>query len=97
VYGNSSRERETTARLALALPSISYRILASAGAAQDLGAWRGLIRFVFGRGGMLRRRWRAVTAYHRRNFHSWRYLDYRRVLSELRDTIVDPAWEVSAR
>src|SRR5207249_1434139 len=33
--------------LALALPSVSYRILASAGAARDLHAWRGLLRFVF--------------------------------------------------
>src|SRR5206468_2274418 len=83
--------------LALALPSVSYRILASAGAAQDLHAWRGLIHFVFGRGGMLRGRWRAVAAYHRRDFHPWRYLDNRRFLSELRDTIVDPAWEGRAR
>ncbi len=83
--------------LALALPSVSYRILASAGAARDLHAWRGLIRFVFGRSGMLRGRWRAVAAYHRRDFHPWRYLDNRRFLSELRDTIVDPAWEVRAR
>ena len=83
--------------LALALPSVCYRILASAGAAHDLHAWRGLIRFVFGRGGMLRGRWRAVAAYHRRDFHPWRYLDNRRFLSELRDTIVDPAWEVRAR
>src|SRR5207253_195562 len=75
--------------LALALPSVSYRILASAGAAQDLHAWRGLIRFVFGRGGMLRGRWRAVAAYHRPDFHPWRYLDNRRFLSELRDTIID--------
>jgi predicted metal-dependent hydrolase len=83
--------------LALALPSVSYRILASAGAAQDLHAWRGLVRFVFGRGGMLRGRWRAVAAYHRRDFHPWRYLDNRRFLVEVRDTIVDPAWEVGAR
>src|SRR5947207_3380063 len=83
--------------LALALPSVSYRILASAGAAQDLHAWRGLIRFVFGRGGMLRGRWRAVAAYHRPDFHPWRYLDNRRFLAELRDTIVDPAWEVGTR
>src|SRR5436305_8028 len=82
--------------LALALPSVSYRILASAGAAHDLHAWRGLIRFVFGRGGMLRGRWRAVAAYHRPDFHPWRYLDNRRFLSELRDTIIDPAWEVRA-
>src|SRR5438445_217285 len=82
--------------LALALPSVSYRILASAGAAQDLHAWRGLIRFVFGRGGMLRGRWRAVAAYHRPDFHPWRYLDNRRFLSELRDTIIDPTWEVRA-
>jgi predicted metal-dependent hydrolase len=85
------------ALLALALPSASYRILASAGAAQDLRAWRGLIRFVFGRGGMLRGRWRAVAAYHHRDFHPWQYLDNRRFLLELRDTIVDPAWEVNAR
>jgi hypothetical protein len=83
--------------LALALPSVSYRILASAGAAQDLHAWRGLIHFVFGRGGMLRGRWRAVVAYHRRDFHPWRYVDNRRFLAELRDSIVDPAWEVGAR
>jgi predicted metal-dependent hydrolase len=83
--------------LALALSSVSYRILASAGAAQDLHAWRNLTRFVFGRGGMLGGRWRAVTAYHRRDFHPWRYLDDRRFLSELRDTIVDPAWEVGPR
>jgi predicted metal-dependent hydrolase len=83
--------------LALALPSISYRILASARAAQDLDAWRGLIRFVFGPGGMLRGRWRAVAAYHRWDFHPWRYLDNRRLLSKLRDTIVDPGWDVRAR
>jgi predicted metal-dependent hydrolase len=83
--------------LALALPSACCRILASRGAARDLGAWRRLIRFVFGRGGMLHGRWSAVAAYHRRDFHPWRYLDNRRLLSELRDTIVDPAWEVSAR
>ncbi len=83
--------------LALALPSVSHRILASAGAAQDLHAWRDLIRFVFGRGGMLRGRWRAVAAYHRYDFHPWRYLDNRRLLWELRDTMVDPAWEVRAR
>jgi len=83
--------------LALALPAVSYRILASAGAAQDLRAWRGLIRFVFGRGGMMRGGWRAVAAYHRRDFHPWRYLDNRRFLSEFRDTIVDPAWEGRAR
>ena len=63
----------------------------------DLRAWRGLIRFVFGRGGMLHGRWRAVAAYHRRDFHPWRYLDNRRFLSELRDTIVDPVWELRAR
>jgi uncharacterized protein len=83
--------------LALALPSVSYRILASAGAAQDLHAWCGLVRFVFGRGGMLRGRWRAVAAYHRRDFHPWQYLDNRRFLAQLRDTIVDPAWEARAR
>jgi uncharacterized protein len=80
--------------LALVLPSVCYRILASAGAAHDFRAWRDLIRFVFGHGGMLRGRWRAVAAYHRRDFHPWRYLDNRRFLSELRDTIVDPAWEL---
>jgi uncharacterized protein len=83
--------------LALALPSVCYRILASAGAAYDHYAWRGLIRFVFGRGGMLNGRWRAVAAYHRRDFHPWRYLDNRRFLSELRAAIVDPVWEVRAR
>src|SRR5215470_16707444 len=83
--------------LTLALPSVCYRVLASAGAAHDLQAWRGLGGFVFGRGGMLRGRWRAVAAYHRRDFHPWRYLDNRRFLSELRDTIIDPAWEVRAR
>jgi len=80
--------------LALALPSVCYRILASAGAAHDLPAWQGLTHFVFGRGGMLRGRWLAIAAYHRRDFHPWRYLDNRRFLAELRDTIVDPAWEV---
>lgn len=85
------------ALLVLVLPSICYRILASAGAAGDLRTWRDLIHFVFGRGGMLRGRWRAVTAYHRRSFHPWRYLDNRRFLSELRDTIVDPAWELGTR
>jgi uncharacterized protein len=83
--------------LALALPSVCYRILASAGAAHDLQAWRALIGFVFGRGGMLRGRWCAVAAYHRRDFHPWRYLDNRHFLSELRDTVIDPAWEVRAR
>jgi predicted metal-dependent hydrolase len=83
--------------LALALPWASYRILASAGAGRDFHAWRGLIRFVFGRRGMLRGRWRAVAAYHRPDFHPWRYLDNRRFLSELRDGIVDPVWEVKAR
>jgi len=82
--------------VALALPSVSYRIVASAGAAQDLHAWRGLIRFVVGRDGMLRGRWRAVVAYHRRDFHPWRYLDNRCVLSEVRDAIVDPAWEAES-
>jgi predicted metal-dependent hydrolase len=79
--------------LVLVLPSVCRRILASAGAAHDLCAWRGLIRFVFGRGGMLHGSWRAVASYHRRDFHPWRYLDNRRFLSELRDTIVDPGWE----
>src|SRR5215472_14682933 len=72
-------------------------LIASGGAAQDLRAWRDLIRFVFGRGGMLQGRWRAVAAYHRRDFHPWQHLDNRCFLSELRDTIVDPAWEVRAR
>src|SRR5262245_28062545 len=54
--------------LAVALPSVSYRILASAGAAQDLHAGRDLLRFVFGRGGMLRGRWRAIAAYHSARF-----------------------------
>ncbi len=83
--------------LALVLPSVSYRILASAGAAHDPRAWGALVRFVFGRGGMLRGRWRAVAAYHRRDFHPWRYLDNRQLLSELRDAIVDPAWELQGR
>jgi predicted metal-dependent hydrolase len=82
--------------LALVLPSALYRILANNGAARNLRAWRSLVRFVFGRGGMLRGRWRAVAAYHRRDFHPWQYLDNRRFLSELRDGIVDPAWEVRA-
>jgi predicted metal-dependent hydrolase len=76
--------------VAVALPWVSYRILAGAGAARDLHAWRGLVRFVLGRGGMLRGRWRAVAAYHRPDFHPWRYHDNRRLLSELRDAIVDP-------
>ena len=83
--------------LALVLPSVSYRILASAGAAHDPRAWGALIRFVFGRGGVLHGRWRAVAAYHRRDFHPWRYLDNRHLLSELRDAIVDPAWELQGR
>jgi predicted metal-dependent hydrolase len=83
--------------VAVALPAVCYRILASAGAAHDLGAWRGLVRFVLGRGGMLAGRWRAVAAYHRRDFHPWRYLDNRHFLAELRDAIVDPAWEVGPR
>ena len=83
--------------LTLALPSVSSRILASAGAAYDLHAWRGLVRFVFGRRGMLRGRWRAVAAYHRRDFHPWRYLDNRHFLAELRDPIVEPEWELRAR
>ena len=76
--------------LALALPAVSYRILASAGAARDLPAWRGLVRFVVGRGGMLRGRWRAVAAYHRPDFHPWRYLDNRGLLSEIGAEFVDP-------
>lgn len=66
------------------------RNVASAGAAQVLRAWRGLVRFVFGRGGMLQGRWHAVAAYHRRDFHPWRYLDNRRLLSQLRETITEP-------
>jgi predicted metal-dependent hydrolase len=81
--------------LALALPWASYRILASAGAGRDFHAWRGLIRFVFGRRGMLRGRWRAVAAYHRPDFHPWRYLDNRSLLSELRHEIVDPPCEAA--
>ncbi len=73
--------------VALAVPSVSYRILASAGAARDLHAGRRLLRFVFGRGGVLRGGWRAIAAYHRPDFHPWRHLDNRRLLSELRDTI----------
>jgi predicted metal-dependent hydrolase len=68
---------------------VSYRILAGAGAARDCRAWWGLARFVLGRGGMLRGRWRAVAAYHRPDFHPWRYLDNRHLLSEFRDGIVD--------
>ena len=83
--------------LAIALPSASYRILASAGAAHDRRAWWGLVRFVCARGGILWGSWRAVGAYHRLDFHPWRYRDDRRLLAELRDSIVDPAWEVSAR
>ena len=75
--------------LAVALPAVSYRILAAAGVAEDPRAWRGLVRFVFGRGGMLQGRWHAVAAYHRRDFHPWRYLDNRGLLSELRAAIVD--------
>jgi hypothetical protein len=82
--------------LVLALPAVSYRILASAGAARDLHAWRSLVGFVLGRGGMLRGRWRAVAAYHRPDFHPWRYLDNRRFLSEPRDPVVDPGWELKA-
>jgi predicted metal-dependent hydrolase len=78
--------------LVLVLPSVCYRILASAGASHDPHVWRDLLHFVLGRGGMLRGRWRAVAAYHRRDFHPWRYLDNRRLLLELRGTIVDPAW-----
>jgi predicted metal-dependent hydrolase len=77
--------------LVLVLPWVCYRILASSHAARDPRAWCGLARFVFGRGGMLRGRWRAIAAYHRRDFHPWRYLDNRHHLAELRDTIVDPA------
>ena len=82
--------------LVLALPSVSYRILDSTGAARDLRAWRSLVGFILGRGGMLRGRWRAVGAYHRPDFHPWRHLDNRRFLSELRDPVVDPQWELKA-
>ena len=75
--------------LAVALPSASSRVLAAAGAARDPRAWWDLLRFVFGDGGLLRGRWRAVAAYHRRDFHPWRYRDNRRILMELRDSIVD--------
>jgi predicted metal-dependent hydrolase len=77
----------------IALPSVSRSILPSTGVAPSLHAWRGLIRFVFGRGGMLRNRWQAITAYHRRDFHPWRYLDNRRLLSDVHEAIVDPASE----
>ena len=78
-------------------PAMTYRVLASAGAARDFRTWRTLGRFAFAaRGGILRGCWRAIAAYHRRDFHPWRYLDDRRLL-ELRDTIIDPAWEASAR
>lgn len=80
--------------LLVALPSASYRILASAGASASLRAWWGLIGFVFRRGGLHWGCWRAIVAYHRRDFHPWRYRDDRGVLTELRDAIVDPAWEV---
>jgi predicted metal-dependent hydrolase len=83
--------------VALSLPSVCRRVLASAGAARDVRAWRDLIGFVFGRRGVLHGGWRAITAYHRRDFHPWRYVDNRHFLSELRDTIVDPAWEIAAR
>src|SRR5262249_34550988 len=85
------------ALLVLTLPSICRRILAGAGAARDAGAWLGLGRFLFGRDGLLHGRWRAVAAYHGRGFHPWRHLDNRRFLSELRDSIVDPHWEIAAR
>ena len=45
--------------VALTLPSVCFRVLASAGAAYDFGAWRDLIRYVFGRDGMLHGRWRG--------------------------------------
>jgi predicted metal-dependent hydrolase len=81
------------ALLAVALPAASYRILASAGAAHAPQAWRGLLRFLFGREGMLRGCWHALGAYHRRAFHPWRYRDDRADLSELRIAIVDPTWQ----
>ncbi len=83
--------------IALVLPSVCSRILASAGAPYDLHAWRALLRFVFGRGGMLRGRWRAIAAYHRRDFHPWQHRDNRRFLADLHDAIIDPAWEARAR
>jgi predicted metal-dependent hydrolase len=79
--------------LGLTLPSMCYRILASAAAARQLNAWYGLFRFVFASGGMLHGGWRAILAYHRRDFHPWRHLDNRRFLVELRDSVVDPKWE----
>ncbi len=82
--------------LALALPSVSYRVLASAGGEQDRHAWWGLVRFVFGRGGLLGGRWHAIAAYHRWDFHPWRYRNNRRLLAELRDTIL-PAQEAAFR
>jgi len=78
--------------LALALPSVSYRILAGAGAAHDLRAWRGLLRFVLGPDGMLRGG-RAIATYHRPDFHPWRHVGDRTLLSELRDAVVEPEWE----
>jgi predicted metal-dependent hydrolase len=81
------------ALLAVALPAAWYRILASAGEAHAPHVWRGLLRFLFGRDGMLRGCWRALGAYHRRAFHPWRYRDDQADLSDLRSVIVDPAWE----
>jgi hypothetical protein len=81
--------------LVFALPYVSYRILASAGAARDPFAWRGLVRFVGGRGGVLRGRCRAIAAYHRPDFHPWRYRDNRHLLSSLRAEIVDPDWALA--
>src|SRR5437867_13111294 len=53
--------------LALALPAVPCRILASAGAAEGHRAWRGLIRFVVGRGRVQRGGWPAVRPYRRRD------------------------------
>ena len=80
------------ALLAVALPSASSRILAGAGAARDPRAWWGLVRFLFGHGGLLRGRWRAMAAYHQRDFHPWRYRDNRHILTDFRDAIVQPDW-----
>src|SRR3989454_5424245 len=70
--------------LALALPAVSCRILASAGAAQGLRAWRGPRPFVFGRGGVMRGGWGAGGAYHPRDFPPGRGLDNPPFLSVVR-------------
>ena len=79
--------------LAVAWPAASYQILASAGAAHAPRPWLRLLRFLFGRDGMLRGCWRALGAYHRPGFHPWRYRDDRASLSDLWAVSVDPAWE----